>query len=148
MPDIADMIAPDAILAAAFETWNDDPLLAGRGAIERAAPWQDDELPRWNGSWENETTTDFIDGEYDCQMDLVFTVHCMGQGANRKAGQFRRAAQKAIADSNNLSNIVRSVRYRESSRAEDDEGRAITGSLRVVFRVGYETDETGVLVSR
>lgn len=140
--------ATQTIVAAAYDVLNADATLTGRGYLERAHPVQDTDLPRWIVQWESERANAFINGEYDCEADLIFIALAQGDGANARVDGWRYAAQSALAASGHLNNLVRSLRYREASRDLDETGRARTGSIRVRFYVSYETDINGALLAR
>lgn len=135
--------ATTSVVDAAYAVLDAEAELSGRGSKERAHPWNDP--PRWLIEWENESVAGFQSGAYECDLDLVFTAWAAGDGANARVDAMRLAAQTALAGSGKLGGIVQSIRLVEASRDLDESGRAVTGTVRVTFRVRYDADVNGVL---
>lgn len=144
MPDVA---ATRAICDAAYAILDAATGLAGLGEKERAEPWQDADLPKWTVAWEDEQITPLSGGENECDCMLVFIAHAQGDGAASKADKLRTAAQKAIMADGRLGGIVTRIRPTAADPDRDDGGRAVTGSIRLMFRVKYETNRDGILLT-
>lgn len=140
--------APEAIVDAAYAVLNAAGGLAGNGSKERAHPFPDDQQRRWFVEWDDERMVSLLQQEYDCELTLAFVAHATGEGANAAVGQMRTAAQAAIAASSKLSNIVERIRVEQVGREVDDQGRSISGTLRLVFAVAYQADMNGALLPR